>query len=113
MSIGVLFPFARGLIITVLLTKVLKEIVKAPRPPEFPNDDWTRDKYSFPSGHSSAVTYIFGYIYFKNPCPLRALLFAIMWYKVAYGSYSDGYHRLSEVFAGTLLGGTVAYYSAK
>ena len=113
MTVGFLFPFTKGLVITMILTSIIKNIVKAPRPPGFPNDDWTRDKYSFPSGHSSTVSYIFGYIYFKNPCSLRALLFAIMWYKVAYGSYLGGYHRLSEVFAGTLLGGTVAYYSTK
>jgi hypothetical protein len=31
-----------------------------------------------------------------------------MWY--TYGSYSDGYHRINEVIAGTIIGGTVAVW---
>jgi len=33
-----------------------------------------------------------------------------MWYRVAYRSYSEGYHRINEVIAGTIIGGTFAIW---
>jgi membrane-associated phospholipid phosphatase len=106
---NVCLPFIMGLFITMFLTSLLKEIIKAPRPPEYPED--TKEKnitYSFPSGHSATITYILSYLYLKEPTLIKALIFSIIWYKVAYGRYIDGYHRLSEVIAGTILGGFVS-----
>ena len=101
------FPFIVGLLITLAITNVLKYILKVERPSTYKGG---RDRYSFPSGHSSTVTFIFLYIFLTSPSIITFHLMFFMWYKVAYGSYSEGYHRINEVIAGTIIGGTVAVW---
>jgi membrane-associated phospholipid phosphatase len=101
----VLYPFIYGLIITLIITNILKHTLKVERPKTYKGG---RDRYSFPSGHSSTVTFIFLFIFLSSHSIFTLSLLLFMWYKVAYGSYSDGYHRIYEVISGTIIGGTVA-----
>ncbi len=100
-----IFPFIYGLLLTIVITTFLKHTLKVERPSTYKGG---RDRYSFPSGHSSTVTFIFLFIYLSSPSIFTLLLLAIMWYKVAYGSYLGGFHRINEVIAGTIIGGTIA-----
>ncbi len=102
-----IFPFTVGLTITVLITNILKYTFKVERPSTYKGG---RDRYSFPSGHSSSVTFIFLFLFLTFPSIFTFLLFVYMWYEIAYGSYTGGYHRLSEVIAGSILGGGIAIY---
>ena len=102
-----LFPFSYGLILTLIITNILKHTLKVERPSTYKGG---RDRYSFPSGHSSTVTFIFLFLFLSSPSLFTFLLLHYMWFKVAYGSYSDGYHRINEVIAGTIIGGTVAVW---
>ena len=45
-----------------------------------------------------------------SPSIITFHLMFFMWYRVAYGSYSEGYHRINEVIAGTIIGGTVTVW---
>jgi membrane-associated phospholipid phosphatase len=103
----VVFPFITGLLLTLIITNILKYSFKVERPSTYKGG---RDRYSFPSGHSSTVTFIFLYIFLSSPSIITFTLLIYMWYIVAYGSYTGGYHRLNEVIAGTVLGGTIAIY---
>jgi membrane-associated phospholipid phosphatase len=100
-------PFIIGLILTLVVTNVLKHTLKVERPSTYKGG---RDRYSFPSGHSSTVTFIFLYIFLVSPSILTLILLIFMWYRVAYGSYTEGYHRFSEVIAGSIIGGVIAIY---
>jgi membrane-associated phospholipid phosphatase len=102
-----LFPFSYGLILTLIITNILKYTLKVERPSTYKGG---RDRYSFPSGHSSTVTFIFLFLFLSSPSIFTFLLLHYMWFKVAYGSYSGGYHRINEVIAGTIIGGTVAVW---
>jgi membrane-associated phospholipid phosphatase len=102
-----IYPFITGLIITLVITNFLKYSLKVERPLTYKGG---RDRYSFPSGHSSTVTFIFLYIFLTSPSIITFHLMFFMWYRVAYGSYSEGYHRINEVIAGTIIGGTVAVW---
>lgn len=110
-----LVPFFKGLIITIISTGILKNIIKAPPRPDYPTikDNTTYPEGTFPSGHSSFIMYIGFYIWLSKPCISTFLLLCLLWYFVAYKRYLDGYHRLSEVFGGTILGFVIAYYSIK
>lgn len=103
----VMYPFIIGLLITLAITNILKYTLKVERPSTYKGG---RDKYSFPSGHSSTVTFIFLYIFLTSPSIITFHLMLFMWYRVAYKSYSEGYHRINEVIAGTIIGGTIAVY---
>jgi membrane-associated phospholipid phosphatase len=103
----IIFPFIYGLLLTLVITIFLKHTLKVERPSAYKGG---RDRYSFPSGHSSTVTFIFLFIYLSSPSIFTFLLLHYMWYRVAYRSYSEGYHRINEVIAGTIIGGTVAFY---
>jgi hypothetical protein len=105
--IKIIFPFSYGLILNLVITNILKYTLKVERPSTYKGG---RDRYSFPSGHSSTVTFIFLFLFLYSPSIFTFLLLHYMWYKVAYGSYSDGYHRINEVIAGTIIGGTVAVW---
>jgi membrane-associated phospholipid phosphatase len=105
-----ILPFIIGLLFVILFTNILKYTLKIERPPTYKGG---RDRYSFPSGHSSTVTFIFLFLFLKRPSTFTFLLMLYMWYKVAYGSYTGGYHRLSEVIAGSILGGVIAVYIVK
>ncbi len=102
-----LFTFSYGLILTLIITNILKYTLKVERPSTYKGG---RDRYSFPSGHSSTVTFIFLFLFLYSPSIFTFLLLHYMWFKVAYGSYSGGYHRINEVIAGTIIGGTVAVW---
>jgi membrane-associated phospholipid phosphatase len=103
----IIFHFIVGLLITLAITNILKYGLRVERPSTYKGG---RDRYSFPSGHSSTVTFIFLYIFLTSPSIITFHLLFFMWYRVAYGSYSDGYHRINEVIAGTIIGGTVAVW---
>ncbi len=103
----IIFPFIYGLILTLVITIFLKHTLKVERPSTYKGG---RDRYSFPSGHSSTVTFIFLFLFLSAPSIFTFLLLHYMWFKVAYGSYSGGYHRINEVIAGTIIGGTVAVW---
>ena len=100
-------PFIIGLLLTLAITNVLKYTLKVERPSTYKGG---RDRYSFPSGHSSTVAFVFLFLFLYSPSIFTFLLLHYMWYKVAYRSYSDGYHRINEVIAGTIIGGTVAVW---
>ncbi len=102
-----IYPFITGLILTLFITNILKYALRVERPSTYKGG---RDRYSFPSGHSSTVTFIFLYIFLTSPSIITFHLMLFMWYRVAYRSYSDGYHRINEVIAGTIIGGTVAVW---
>jgi len=102
-----LFPFSYGLILTLVITNILKYTLKVERPSTYKGG---RDRYSFPSGHSSTVTFIFLFLFLSAPSIFTFLLLLYMWFKVAYVSYSGWYHRINEVIAGTIIGGTVAVW---
>jgi len=107
--------FIKGLIITILSTSILKNITKVPRPSTFPSVskgivNSTHFGWSFPSGHSSISTFVFGWIYKKYPSAYTLLLFIIGWWYFALRSYLLGYHRLNEVIAGTILGLIILNY---
>ncbi len=103
----VLLPFIYGLLLTLVITVTLKHTLKVERPSTYKGG---RDRYSFPSGHSSTVTFIFLFLFLSSPSIFTFLLLHYMWFEVAYGSYSGGYHRINEVIAGTIIGGTVAVW---
>lgn len=103
-------PFITGLLVTLIITNILKHTLKVERPSTYKGG---RDRYSFPSGHSSTVTFIFLYIFLVSPSVLTFALLLFMWYRVGYGSYTGGYHRINEVIAGTIIGGTVAVWIKK
>ncbi len=105
--IKIIFPFIYGLILTLVITTFLKHTLQVERPSTYKGG---RDRYSFPSGHSSTVTFIFLFLFLSAPSIFTFLLLHYMWFKVAYRSYSDGYHRINEVIAGTIIGGTVAVW---
>ena len=102
-----IYPFIVGLLITLAITNVLKYALKVERPSTYKGG---RDRYSFPSGHSSTVSFIFLYIFLTSPSIITFHLMFFMWYRVAYRSYSEGYHRINEVIAGTIIGGTVTVW---
>jgi hypothetical protein len=106
----IIFPFSYGLILTLIITNILKYTLKVESPSTYKGG---RDRYSFPSGHSSTVTFIFLFLFLSSPSIFTFLLLHYMWFKVAYGSYSGGYHRINEVIAGTIIGGTVAVWIKK
>lgn len=103
----IIYPFIIGLLLTLAITHILKYTLKVERPLTYKGG---RDRYSFPSGHSSTVTFIFLYIFLTSPSIITFHLMLFMWYRVAYGSYSNGYHRINEVIAGTIIGVTIAVW---
>ena len=107
-----LVSFFKGLFVVITTTIILKNTIKAHPRPDYPLTN-IKDVYTFPSGHSSVITYIAAYIWLSNPCLITFILMYLLWYNIAYKRYIDRYHRLSEVIAGSVLGFLVAYYSVK
>jgi len=95
-----------GLIITMISTYWLKNLFKVPIPSTFPLSGHLHSKirWSFPSGHTSMATFVFGWIYKKYPSNWTKLLFLAGWFYFGFRSFLLGYHTLEDIIGGTLLG---------
>lgn len=107
----ILLKFIVGLVLTIYITRFLKENIKDPRPIGAKNCSGKNidDKYmGFPSAHTSIFTYIFTFIGIHSQQP------QIIWLAILF-SLSVGYwrvwikcHYIKQVLAGFILGGGIA-----
>ena len=95
--------FLNNLILTSLITAFLKELIQLPIPSTFPPTTKSVG-WSFPSGHASMSTFVFGWIHKKYRKWWSALLLFFGWWYFSFQSWYLGYHRFSEIVAGTLIG---------
>lgn len=110
--------FTVGAILTTLVAKLLKSIIKQPRPDPYRLFDKKRTTYGMPSSHSQAISFFATYfqqvtmssllpINFRilgvPPNVLASLLnlfsFGVIWSRVYLG-----HHTKSQVFVGTAMG---------
>jgi undecaprenyl-diphosphatase len=97
-----------------LLAEVVKGLVDRPRPtPEFVNVIGNLKSYSFPSGHVTGYTILFGFLFYltfvhlHKRMPLRLFLlvfFALMVFLVGPSRVYMGQHWASDALAGYALG---------
>ena len=103
-------------IFNAIFCKVLKEMIKQPRPFQS-----KKSGYGMPSSHTSSITYfllVFWFVgseYIKHPfCRLLVTLLATVYGSLAcYWRVQAGYHTLSQILVGATNGlvfGTLAIY---
>ena len=99
--------FIFGLIITLLITYILKKTIKAERP------DKGKKKYrdgGMPSGHASMISYILFFIAFYSNIPLFYLLAIIGTLYIAKSRVDQEYHTIAQTVVGALIGISIAFY---
>lgn len=111
-----IIPLYISVSITTLITYLLKEMFKRPRPEL---NLYINQGFSFPSGHSSIIVAIYGFlIYFflknlkttKNKI-ISTIICLFLIFSVAFSRLYLNVHYLSDVITGLLLGMTVLIFS--
>jgi undecaprenyl-diphosphatase len=97
-----------------LLAEIVKNLVDRPRPtPDFANIIGNLKTYSFPSGHVTGYTILFGFLFYlafshlHNRVPVRMILldvFALMIVLIGFSRVYMGQHWASDALAGYALG---------
>lgn len=102
--------FTSCAIFTTLVAKVLKRIIKQPRP-----DSTTRKTtYGMPSSHSSAISYFAVYLQCvvstraHSALTIGAVCLLVFSLAVIWSRVQLGHHTQGQVIAGTLLGTSMA-----
>jgi hypothetical protein len=90
------------LILTALSVHLLKNVFKVPRPCK---GSVTCDSgYSFPSGHATATTSLWLYLYFKRRKNVLLLTAIVLIVLVSISRVVLGVHRVVDIIAGIVLG---------
>jgi len=108
---NILLKFIVGLILTIYITRFLKENIKDPRPLGAKNCSRKNidDKYmGFPSAHTSLLTYIFIFIAIHSGKPEMVWLAILFSLSVGCWRVWIKCHYVKQVLAGFLLGGGIA-----
>jgi undecaprenyl-diphosphatase len=97
-----------------LLAELVKSLVDRPRPtPDFANIIGNLKTYSFPSGHVTGYTILFGFLFYltyshlPKGMPIRTILldfFALMIVLIGFSRVYMGQHWASDALAGYALG---------
>ena len=99
--------FIYGLVITVIITYVLKQTIKAERPPK------GKKEYAdggMPSGHASMISYILFFIAFYFNNPLFYLIAIIGTIYIAKSRVDQEMHTIAQTVVGALIGISIAFY---
>ncbi len=106
------FPICFSLASMTVVVKLIKEIVKRPRP-EFILDlpITSHSLFSFPSGHTAAAFLIA--VLFSKYHPKYKYIFYTIAVLTAFSRIYLGVHYLSDVFFGAVIGILVAFFTLK
>jgi membrane-associated phospholipid phosphatase len=101
-------------IVNYNIIKFTKNIIKEPRPIGFSykkNDDGYdySNSYGMPSGHSGLVFYSTVFLWLVKKSISIFILELFMCFITLYQRYSYKKHTIQQLFAGALLGSTIAY----
>ena len=99
--------FIYGLVITVIITYVLKQTIKAERPPK------GKKEYAdggMPSGHASIISYILFFIAFYFNNPLFYLVAIIGTIYISKSRVDQEYHTIAQTIVGSIIGISIAFY---
>jgi membrane-associated phospholipid phosphatase len=112
-----LVTFILGGIFTIQLNRIIKPILKCPRPiipTEYKNDKI--EEYGMPSGHAQTIGFSLGFIYFMKISPYLLIFFNFIGVFTMYFRYKSRKHSIAQLFAGYILGiitGLFFYYITK
>jgi len=103
-------------IVDYYIIKFTKSIIKEPRPIGFSykkNDDGHdySNSYGMPSGHSGLVFYSTVYLWLVKKSISILILELFMCFITLYQRYSYKKHTIQQLFAGALLGSTIAFFA--
>ncbi|KAG1173424.1 hypothetical protein G6F70_003217 [Rhizopus microsporus] len=113
-----LIYFVIGAILTTLEAKVLKHIIKQPRPDSYKLVSKKKTSYGMPSSHSQAMSFFAAYFQlvtmssilpehfrlFGLSASVLAALLSTFSLGVIWSRVQLGHHTVSQVMAGTILG---------
>lgn len=111
--------FAFGLIGLQIVTQGLKLMIQRPRPLFALVSDTT---FSFPSGHTSASVFFYGFLvyYIRRKLPAESpwrtplvCVFAVLPLLIGVSRIYLGIHYISDVLAGALIGGIFLYFAVR
>jgi membrane-associated phospholipid phosphatase len=99
--------FVYGLVITVIITYILKQTIKGERPEK------GKKEYAdggMPSGHASMIAYILFFIafYFNNPLFYPIAIIGTIY--IAKSRVDQEYHTVAQTVVGAIIGIAIAFY---
>ena len=105
------FSFVFGMVLIFLLTEIIKDIIKEPRPCSVADLQWINHvgceaSYSFPSNHATVLT---GLLFFLNKYRYLRVLYTIWLIIMLVGRVYLGAHYLTDVVAGIVIS-IIFYY---
>ncbi len=96
-----------GLIITFLITYILKTTIKEERPEKGKK---IYSDYGMPSGHTSMIAYILFFIAFYFNTPLAYSLAIIGTIYIAKSRVDQEVHTIKQTIVGAIIGISIAFY---
>ncbi|MCL4375217.1 phosphatase PAP2 family protein [Candidatus Marsarchaeota archaeon] len=105
------FSFVFGMVLIFLITEIIKDIIKEPRPCSVADLQWINHvgceaSYSFPSNHATVLT---GLLFFLNKYNYVRALYGIWVILILVGRVYLGAHYLTDVIAGIVIS-IIFYY---
>lgn len=103
-----------GSIINTLINKLIKTIIREPRPSNqipFIDEDQLigTEKYGFPSGHAQSSFFSLAFITFANGPPFTIYFMTILSIITLYQRYIYRRHTIKQLIAGSIIGIIFAY----
>ena len=102
------------------LNKLLKNIIKEPRPKKqifkFLEEFHGSDIYGMPSGHAQSVAFTIIYSYLTIQSDFTTIIFLFIGLLTLYQRYKYGRHTINQLIAGFIIGlifGMIVYYVTK